>query len=86
MIVNKLKHGDLREWRKLLWNFLTKINEFVTNRLNSKMFLINTDQNIVRNATNGSTNINSYQWQQILKEICLLNDIPMIDMFKLSNC
>ena len=74
---------DVTNWRNILLKLLKKLNDFIENRLQSKLIVMT--PYFANIAKRKFSMIHNYEFNSLIKEICLLYNIPIIDTFEWTH-
>ena len=82
---NKLQNFDLMAWKLVLFQFYKELNNFVVTTLNSTLIVLTPayiDNKVMAYPYNI---IHGFEFQSLVKEICLLHQIPIVDIWQLCK-
>ena len=83
-ISRNITSWSLIEWRTIFISVITKLNQIVTDKLHAKLIICAPE--FVDNKKQLDYDIvNMYKYSSLLKEICLLFKIPIVDITQITS-
>ena len=79
--ITKMDNWDVDEWYGLLREMLNDLKTFVTQILNAKLVVL-TNVFVQRKLHPQLLAKHSFEWQSLIKQACLVNNVPVIDVFE----
>ena len=76
-----MDNWDVEEWYELLTEMFNDLKTFVGQILNAKLVVL-TNVFVERELNQQVLGKHSFEWQSLIKQACLVNNVPVIDVFE----